>query len=75
MSTKNQDEKNLEGNIFYIKLLQELNKENPNVELLKFLDNKLNDDTGYNLILSVDIPTQLEIENFKKMLKKTDFIN
>lgn len=70
MSTENQDEKRLENNIFHRRLLQELNKENPNVELLKFLDKKLNDDTGYNLILSTDTPTQLEIENFKKMLKK-----
>lgn len=44
MSTENQDEKRLEDNIFHRRLLQELNKENPNVELLKFLDKKLNEE-------------------------------
>jgi hypothetical protein len=38
---KIQEQKRLEDNIFHRRLLQEINKENPNVELLKFLDKKV----------------------------------
>lgn len=45
MNLETKEQKRLEDNIFYLRLLQELNKENPNVELLKFLDKKLEEPT------------------------------